>query len=366
MKSTFRILLHLRTSQLNKDGLATLMIRLTISRTIAEFSSKLRINPSLWDHKARRVKGKGKYATDMNHAIDNIRTRLHNSYMEILESNSNVTVELLRNHYLGIEEPKHSLIKLFEKKIKQKRALAGKSIQETAVDKYVCTLEKVKGFIQSHYEKADLPIKELAYDFITNFDIYLRSVHYCGHNTVVRHMRYLKQVTTDALKCRHILFDPFYDFELSSKKSVPKFLTEDELLIILNKKFESELLNQVRDFFIFCCFTGLAYIDVFKLRKQNIITKADGEQFIIKDRHKTGNESHIPLLEIPQMILKKYEDMDLPNGRLLPVNACQNMNIYIKEIAALCGINKNLSTHTARHTYFINQMIFSQLVYAFK
>ena len=350
MRSTFKVLFIIRAGRLNKAGKATLMIRITIDKKFSEFSSKLSVSPEHWDSKMGRMKGRSVSSLEVNKAIDVMLTRLNNQYLIIMEKDGYVTAEKLRDHFLGFGESKNTLLILFDKKIEQKRALAGKSIQQSAVDKYICTKDRVRGFIESYYQKTDLPIKEVAYDFITNFDIYLRSVHNCGHNTVVRHMRYLKQVTTDALKCRHILYDPFYDFELSSKKSVPKFLTEDELLCILNKKFESELLNQVRDFFIFCCFTGLAYIDVFKLKKQDIITKADGEQFIIKDRSKTGNESHIPLLEIPQMILRKYEDANLPNEQLLPVSACQNMNIYIKEIAALCGINKNLSTHCGRHS----------------
>ncbi len=128
------------------------------------------------------------------------------------------------------------------------------------------------------------------------------------------------------------------------------YLTDEELQRILQKKMPCGRLEQVRDVFIFSCFTGLAYIDVRNLTKENIRTSFDGKLWIMTHRHKTQTSVNVPLLKVPQMLLKKYEGT-LPDGRLLPVLSNQKLNSYLKEIADLCGIEKNITFHLARHTF---------------
>ena len=124
------------------------------------------------------------------------------------------------------------------------------------------------------------------------------------------------------------------------------YLTEQELQKMLKKKFTCKRLEQVRDVFIFACFTGLAYIDVRNLTKENIRTSFDGKPWIMTARQAVN----VPLLKVPQAILKKY-DGKLPNGLLLPVLSNQKLNSYLKEIGDLCGISKNITFHLARHTF---------------
>lgn len=128
------------------------------------------------------------------------------------------------------------------------------------------------------------------------------------------------------------------------------YLTEDEIKIILKKKMVSERLEHVRDLFIFACFTGLAYIDVAGLTQDNIRKSFDGNLWIMTKRQKTNTDVNVPLLDIPKMILKKYKGK-LPNGKILPVISNQKLNAYLKEIADICGIKKNLTFHVGRHTF---------------
>lgn len=112
----------------------------------------------------------------------------------------------------------------------------------------------------------------------------------------------------------------------------------------------SERLEHVRDLFIFSCFCGLAYSDVANLREENIRKSFDGNLWIMTKRQKTNTDVNVPLLDIPKMILKKYKGK-LPNGKILPVISNQKLNAYLKEIADICGIKKNLTFHLARHTF---------------
>ena len=351
MSSTFRILFLLRKTKLNKEGYGKIVIRVTINGEVTEFSSKLAVKPEDWNPKAGKMLGKTKVAKEINNSLNQILIHLNDKFKTLIDREGNVTPEKLRDAYLGLEDKKYTILNLFDDKIEEKKKLVGVSIHELTVEKYQCTRSKLAEYIKTHYHTSDLPIKEIGYSFIMDFDLFLRSEYKCGDNTVVRHLRYLKQITTDAFKRHYITVDPFGDITLTSKKGKRNYLSEEELKIILNKKFGSETLEQVRDVFVFCCFTGLAYVDVFNLTMSDIVENGKGDKFIIKDRTKTGVESYVPLLETPLKILEKYKQRDLKNNRLLPIGACQNMNIYIKEIAAICGINKNLSTHCGRHTF---------------
>jgi len=351
MSSTFRILFLLRKTKLNKEGYGKIVIRITIDGQVTEFSSKLSVKPDNWNPRAGKMMGKSKIATEVNNSLNQILIHLNEKFRMLIDRDGNVTPEKLRDAYLGLDDKKFSLMILFDKKLEEKKVLVGITIQRTALEKYKCTRAKLAEFINEQYRVSDLPIKDIQYSFITDFEVFLRSKYKCGDNTVVRHLRYLKQITTDALKRRYITIDPFQDITLSSKPGKRNYLTEDELKIILNKKIESETLQMVRDIFIFQCFTGLAYVDVSRLTEDDIIEKGKGDKYIIKNRTKTGIESYVPLLDTPLKILEKYKKMKLKNNQLLPTYACQNMNLYIKEIATICGINKNLSTHCGRHTF---------------
>lgn len=131
------------------------------------------------------------------------------------------------------------------------------------------------------------------------------------------------------------------------------FLTEDELDRIAKKEFVSERLTQVRDIFLFSCFTGLAYVDVKGLKRSDIVPGVDGEQWIFKNRQKTDTPSRIPLLYTAKSIIEKYkhDPQCLIEGKVMPVPSNQKLNAYLKEIADLCGITKPMTFHTARHTF---------------
>ena len=140
---------------------------------------------------------------------------------------------------------------------------------------------------------------------------------------------------------------------MTKKEVIPEFLTEHELNRIVSKKFTSERLSQVRDVFLFCCYTGLAFVDVEKLKPSEIGIGIDGTKWIFTHRQKTDALSRIPLLSVAIDILEKYKNHHdcINSGKVLPVLSNQKYNDYLKEIAGICSINKKFTTHTARHTF---------------
>jgi len=241
------------------------------------------------------------------------------------------------------------LLSMYDKLVEQKRCLVGNTITYTTLEKYLATQRRMSEYILYQYNKKDIPLKEVNYQFVNNYEIYLKSKSGCGHNSSVKHLRYLKKILTDALKNRYITTDPFDNYRLGYKAVDKEYLLESEVKKLLSKKFSVKRLEEVRDVFVFQCFTGIAYIDVANLTNENIIEGENNEKWIRLYRQKSSIQANVPLLEIPQIILKKYEGQK--DGKLLPMHTNQKMNSYLKEIADLCGINKRLTTHCGRFTY---------------
>ena len=186
--------------------------------------------------------------------------------------------------------------------------------------------------------------------FIRDFEVYLLTKENLSHNTMAKFMQFFKRIIILARNNGVIVHDPFANYKIQLKKVDRGYLTEKELNMIIQKTFPIKRLEQVRDIFIFSCFTGLAYIDVKELKREDIRSSFDGNKWIMTKRKKTNIDVNVPLMDIPKIILDKYKGQ-LPDGKVLPVLSNQKMNAYLKEIADLCGIKKNLSYHLARHTF---------------
>jgi len=346
MKSTYRVLFLVRKTRLNKDGKNVVAVRITIEGEAIEFNTKVSVNSNLWNP-VGRMNGRTKEAQQVNDALDKIRMDLNKHYTLVYERDGYVTPEKLKNSYLGIDIQQNTLLSMYDKLVGQKRCLVVNTITDTTLEKYLATRKRISDYLLYQYDKKDMPLKEVNYMFVSNYEIYLKSVCGCGHNSSVKHLRYLKKIMTDALKNRFITIDPFDNYRLGYKPVDKEFLLESEVKKLLSKKFSARHLEEVRDIFLFQCFTGIAYIDAYNLTTDNIIEEENGEKWIRLYRQKSSVQANIPLLEIPRMILEKYKRRK--NEKLLPMHTNQKMNEYLKEIAALCGINKRLSTHAGRH-----------------
>lgn len=348
MKSTYRILFLLRKNRVNKEGLSNVAVRITIGGEAVEFNTHLSVPPNLWNP-IGRLNGRTKEAQKANDALHKIRADIGKHHNTIYEKYGYVTPEKLRDAYLGVEIQRNTLLSLYNIKVEQKENLVGKTIRSTTLSKYLATRKRVADFIQYQYKKEDLPVKEVDFQFVTDYEVYLRTTCNCGHNSCVKHLRYLKQIISIALKNRYITNDPFDDYKLGYKPVNKEFLIEPEIKKLMNKKFGAKRLEEVRDVFLFQIFTGLAYIDAANLTKENIFEDGLGQKWIRLTRQKSSVQANIPLLDVPLSILKKYKGLE--NGKLLPIHTNQKMNEYLKEIAALCGINKRLTTHCGRHSF---------------
>ena len=348
MKSTFRVLFFLKRDKVKKNGNMPIMARITIDGKLAQFNTKLEVNPKNWSAKTGKVNGRGAEFTRMNEMLDSIKATLHRHYQTILERDSYVTAEKVRNVFLGKEEKAKTLLQVFSQHNEQYALKVGKTATQKTYTRYELTKNRLAEYIHNKYNVEDITFREINVVFIEGFYLFIRENYPCTHNTAMKFIQRFRTVVLFAHNLGLITFNPFGAYKLKFEYVERDFLEQAELDRIYQKTFASKRLEQVRDIFIFSCYTGLSYVDVCELTPENIRLSFDGNLWIIKKRHKTSVTSNIRLLDIPKSILQKY-DGKLPNGKLLPVISNQKMNDYLKEIATVCGINKKITFHVRRH-----------------
>lgn len=353
MKSTFKILFYLKKNEPKKNGNVTIMIRVTVDGSNTQFSSKIDIHPDDWDvSKGQAKTGKG-YSTKnatLNRLLDNMRAEITVHYNRLMNVKGYVLPEQIRNTFLGLEEKEKTLITYFSQFNEQYKQKVGTTTTQMTYFRYELTKERLIEFMKEKYHRSDMQIHEMNTVFIENFYLYLRNIHGINNNTA---MKFIQRFRTILMYVRNTGVDfvnPFANYKFNYEKVDRGFLEQDEIDRIYQKKFASKRLEQVRDMFIFSCYTGLSYIDLCNLTPDNLKTGFDGKLWIMTKREKTGVDSNIPLLEIPRQILVKYEG-HIKNGKLLPVISNQKMNDYLEEIGILCEINKHITFHLARHTF---------------
>ena len=258
--------------------------------------------------------------------------------------------EQIRNAFLGLEEKEKTLVTYFSQFNGQYKQKVGTTATQKTYSRYELTKQRLLDFMKGKYHVSDMPVRELNTVFIENFYLYLRNACGINNNTAMKFVQRFRTVLSYARNTGLDFIDPFANYKFNFDRVDRGYLEQAEIDKIYNKAFASKRLEQVKDMFIFSCYTGLSYIDLCNLTAENIRTGFDGRLWIMTKREKTGIDSNIPLLEIPRQILEKYEGK-LKDGKLLPVISNQKMNDYLIEIAALCGIDKHITFHLARHTF---------------
>lgn len=353
MKSTFKVIFYARRDKMKSDGTLPVFCGLTINKKRVSFNIKVSVLPNIWDASTSRASGKSKQAADINRIIDKYILLLHEKHDEIFAREGIVDAEELKNCILGNSTSNGVpiyLLQVYKQHNDDMEKLVGTKYSPAILQKYKCVYKKIQDFLSVKYNKSDIKLKELRHSFLTDFETYLRVEGKCQTNTVGRNMRLLKKIINIAKNNGWILVDPYANYKIHFEKTDRGFLNEEELKAIVEKEFSIERLRHVRDAFVFSAFTGLAYSDIHELTYEDIKTNFDDRLWIMKKRVKTGTDITVPLMDIPLAIIERYRNKQ-KNGKVLPTMCNQKMNSYLKEIADVCGIEKNLTFHVARHTF---------------
>jgi site-specific recombinase XerD len=335
-----------------KSGSKPVYLR-TIDGKRAEISINKEFEPTRWIPGAGKMKGSSEEVRKFNAHLDALQSKLYYAHQSLIRENKLITAESLKNKYTGASDRQRMLVPIFQKHNDEVTALVGKEFSAVTLERYKTSLSHTIEFMQYKYKISDIDIRDINHEFITDYDFYLRSERKCANNTTVKYLKNFKKIIRICIANGWLDKDPFVGYKVKLKEVERDFLSEEELQSILNKEFATERLNQVKDIFLFSCFTGLAYSDVKKMSYENVATGIDGEKWLFINRTKTDTASRVPLLPTPLTVVDKYKEHPLCRNqkKLLPVLINQKMNAYLKEIADLCKIPKELTFHIARHTF---------------
>ncbi|WP_445737996.1 site-specific integrase [Mariniflexile sp.] len=353
MSLSISLLFYIKKSKTDASGKTNIYLRITLDRHRSEFSVHRKIHIDLWNSKTQLALGNSAEAQEINRHLGVIKNKVYSIQQNFERDNESYSATDIRNVLLGKDKTKKMLLEIFQEHNDKVESLIGKDFSAGTAQRYRTCKKHVGEFIKKKYKKKDIPVQDVNHQFITGFEYYLKTTRKCAHNSAIKYVTNFKKIIRIAHANDWIDKDPFLHWKGKLKIVDREFLTQEEIQKIIDKELRIERLDQVRDIFIFCCFTGLSYADVKKLTKDDVVIGVDGKNWIKTRRTKTDTRSNIPILPIAQTIIEKYKDNELMKIKnvVLPVLSNQRMNAYIKEIADLCGITKNLTFHLARHTF---------------
>lgn len=354
-RSTFSLGFYIRKTRTNKKGEAPIVVRITVNGLRRDTTVKETISPKLWDDAKGKAYERNPLTKELNMYLDSVRTKFIRIHRDMeMDREEFITAQKVMNRYLGKDRPeRHTLVELFSEHNEKCRKLSGIDMAPATVQRYETCLKHTQEFMQHTYNRNDIYLDEMNRQFIEDYEFYLKTVCKCNHNTTTKYLKNFKKITRIAIQKEWMKKDPFTDIKFSLNPVEKDFLEKHEIEIIRKKEIGIERLALVRDIFVFCCFTGLAFSDVKQLTPEHISIDINGDRWIRKTRQKTKNMCNVPLLGVAEEILIKYKDHPhcLTKGVLLPVLCNQKMNTYLKELADICNIKKVITTHTARHTF---------------
>jgi site-specific recombinase XerD len=353
LEKSFSLLFYLKKPKNYLKGARPIYMRITVDGIPKEISTGRKCDSERWNTGAGRMHGTKEDAKLLNAYLDTLQTKVYEVRRQLLEKNETITSEGIKNTLKGTNEKSKMVMVIFQHHNDQMKSLVGKDFSPATLERYKISFEHTKSFMKWKYSVSDMDIKRLDYEFVSQYEFWLKTFRNCNHNTTIKYIANFRKIVNRCIRIGWIEKDPFVLFRMTKKEVIPEFLTEHEIQKIALKRFASERINQVRDIFLFCCYTGLAFADVKKLKVSEIGIGIDGNKWIFTHRQKTDTSSRIPLLPFALEILDQYKDhpICINTGKVLPVLCNQKYNEYLKEIANLCAISKNLTTHTARHTF---------------
>ena len=334
----------------NKSGRVPILMQLTIGQQTCHISTKQNILPEKWGD--GKPIGHTREDQAITAVLEEIRTKAYNKFLQLQGQNINVTPERLKQALLGKDQVQpRGYVEIFDQWLVEYSKMVGITTSKRTLDKYILVRNRLQDYIASQLGVKDISLEEVTPKFLSNFDNYLRVEYNMANNHAMKIRQKLRTIYKVAIDNGWVSKNPFSTVKIHFDPVERDVLTKSELTALIQTDMIFDRLEKIRDVFVFACFTGLAHCDVAGLTKENIITDEAGQVWLKTHRQKTSEVVDIPLLEIPQLIIKKYQGMKELNGKLLPTltNSCSNL--YLKEVAVRCGINKTLTFHMARHTF---------------
>ena len=347
MKKQILVSFLARKTLKKKNGMIPVYCRIRYDNRIAQFNTKIDVFGANWDSQTTRVIGNN--SKSVNIQLEKIRIDIIKKYELLYKTNIIITAKTILDLYKNNSLLMDGIMNVFKQHNKNMKSLIGIEYSKGSYKNYITTIKHLKNYIKTKFNTDDISLNKLNYDFVYNFSHYILLNTKCTHNGMMKHIQRLKKITNFCIKNNYITNDPFIGFKIKFKKSNRVYINNEELYTLKNIKLNKSL-NKIRDIFLFACYTGLSYIDLYNLNIKNIQIGDDNLKWIFIKRHKTDIPSNVPILPPALVILNKYKTQNNING-IFPMISNQKTNIALKEIACLCNFNKKLTFHCARHTF---------------
>lgn len=353
LEKSLGLMFYLKRPRNYQGGPVYIYLKITVDGVSKDLSVKRSWEPSRWNSKGNRANSNKEDAKILNEYLDVLQNKAYDARKHLIDRGKVVTALAIVELLSGTEERKRMLLALFEAHNEDLKKMIGKGVAKGTYTNFMSSYKHTSMFIKSKYKADDLNIRSLDLAFVKNLYKWYRTDRNLNHNSALKNIANMKKVVLDCVDNGWLVADPFAKFDMTREDVDTVYLDKEEIQRIASKPISNERISKVRDLFIFCCFTGLSFIDVKQLKRSEVILTHNGELRIYKNRQKTGTPATIPLLPIALIILDKYKvDVEcLAKDMLLPVLSNQKYNSYLKEIANICNIDKGLTSKIARNSF---------------
>lgn len=351
-RSTFAVLFYIDKSKAKKKnkGLCIITGRITIDTQIARFSTKMDVNPEMWDAQTGRAIGKGKEVTQINRTLDNLEQEIQSHYDRLVSEDGYVTAKAVKNALNGIGKKATGLLELFREHNEEFKFRVGVNRVKDTYEHYLHSYRVLENFLWVRFQVKDIALNQLTHSFIDAYDFHLRVDKRMNGNTVLNHTIPLRKMVRRAISQDIIKRDPFVNYVAEKPLKQRRHLTMDEFQKLLTTPITEKHLERCRDMFLFACFSGMAYADVCNLSEKHITQDDNGVMWIRIERQKTKSECRIRLLSVPIQIMEKYKH-ERTDDKIFKLKTLKTIDENLKTIAKKCGIESRLCYHMGRHTY---------------
>jgi integrase len=352
------ILFLLDRSKVNKQGNCPLKCRLTYLGKRKTFATGQFVKPKNWFNKEQRLKPPNKENNIINTQLSLIKQEISQAFLFVQINHSEFDVDDIYLKYKGENiKANKTLLEVFQMHNDNMFKLIDKGYSKATYKKFIEAKNHIKQFVKLKYQKNDFLLNDLSMKFINDLDFYLKSEKNHKQITINKTIQRLRKIVRLALAEGYIIKDPFVLYKPKKYHIKVVYLTVEELKLLEYYNFKQKRLSQVRDLFVFCSYTGLAYAEMSNLKKEHLVIGFDNNVWIKMYRKKTKSLINVPLLNKAKLIIEKYEKED----NVLPKISNQKFNSYLKEIADIIGVDKRLTHHVARKTFATTVLLYNNV-----
>lgn len=354
------ILFLLQKTRINKKGECPIRCRITYLDERHEFSTSQLISPHSWNSKLQHVKPDDENNSHINTQLSLIKSKINQAFLFLQVNSITFTIDDLYSQYKGVPIKKDKgLVEVYNLYLMRIKKLIDKEIKLVTYKKYEESLVHLKDFVKWKYKGTEIKLKDLKSNFITEYEYYLKVEKNLQLSTLNKAIQRFRKILNYAISQNHLDKDPFMLYKAKRLKKEVVYLDSSELSKLENHLFEIKRVKQIRDLFVFCCYTGLGFSEMRSLKKTDIILGFDEQLWIDIKRGKTQKSYRVPLLQKPEALIREYHIEG--NEHVFPKVSNSNFNAYLKEIAEIVGIYKNLTHHLGRKTFATTVLLYNDV-----